>query len=49
MERVIAVPGDLSRPLLGLDDTAFKASKQGSRLGREGGGVVVVFCLEIRI
>lgn len=25
MDRVTAVPGDLSRPLLGLDDTAFKA------------------------
>lgn len=27
MDRVTAVPGDLSRPLLGLDNVAFKASK----------------------
>lgn len=26
MERVVPVPGDLSRPLLGLDDSDFKAS-----------------------
>lgn len=28
MDRVMAVPGDLSRPLLGLDDTSFKASEE---------------------
>jgi len=35
MDRVTAVPGDLSRPLLGLDDTAFKVSGYPSS-GREG-------------
>lgn len=28
MDRVMAVPGDLSRPLLGLDDTSFKAREE---------------------
>ncbi|CAM9709754.1 unnamed protein product, partial [Ectocarpus sp. 12 AP-2014] len=28
MDRVMAVPGDLSRPLLGLDDMSFKASEE---------------------
>lgn len=58
MDRVTAVPGDLSRPLLGLDDMAFKASKcEGLQkkfqpffalLGKDG-HMCVLLCPDVRI